>query len=215
MLRAAGFRKLNVLRPASVIGDSVTGYSSTYHGIYLFAQFTWMSQQRAGAARGETWKHPVRLFQTGTEKHHLIPVDVVSKAILTIIGQRDQRGGSYHLTPTQPCTVIELESALSRYFKYQGVRFVDPDARQTAVLNETEKAFYDALSRGKHRYLIGDPSFDCANTLRAVPDWAKVRVCQELLMRIFDFAVQQRFGRTRIARWSPLGGDGNLLPSMR
>jgi hypothetical protein len=185
----------------------VTGYTSTYHGIYLFAQFTWLAQQRAGTLPGQPWHHPVRLFQTGMEKHHLIPVDAVSNASVQIIKQRGCSGASYHLTPIQPCTMFDLEAALAHYFGYDGVRFVSPDGLKTADLNEIERAFYDSLAGGEHRYFVGDPSFDCTNTVKAVPSWANVRVSQEMLTRAFDFAVRRRFRKPRPRRIPARGGD--------
>jgi thioester reductase-like protein len=195
--RSAGFPKLNILRPSSVIGDSQTGYTSTYHGVYLFAQFTYLAQVRAGAKPGEPWNHPVRLFQTGKETHHLVPVDSVSKATVEIVRQQDLAGATYHLTPVKPCTCFELEAALAAYFGYYGVTFADPAELHRAQLNEIEQLFYDAMSRAQHRYLSGDPQFDCSNTIAAVPGWDQLRVKQEDLLRIFDFAVKHRFGKLR------------------
>jgi thioester reductase-like protein len=195
--RNAGFSKLNILRPSSVIGDSQTGYTSTYHGIYLFAQFTYLAHLRSGAEPGEPWLHPVRLFQTGLETHHLVPVDCVSKATVEIVQQEDLAGATYHLTPTVPCNGFEVEDALATYFGYYGVTFVDPSEGGQAELNEMEQMFYDAMSRAQHRYLTGDPQFDCTNTKQVVTDWDQVRVTKEHLLKIFDFAVKQRFGKLR------------------
>jgi thioester reductase-like protein len=195
LLRSAGFRKLNVLRPGSVTGDSTTGFTTSYHGVYLLAQFTWMAQRRAGGTRHSPWRHPVRLFQSGNESHHLIPVDAVSSAIVNIVSQRDRPGATYHITPQQPCTGFEVEAALSRYFGYYGVRFVGAEEASFSDLNEIESLFYEAISRGQHRYFSDDPAFDCTNTLAAVPGWAEMQITQEYLERAFDFAVRHRFGR--------------------
>jgi nucleoside-diphosphate-sugar epimerase len=197
LVHQAGFRKLNVFRPASVTGDSLSGYTLTYHGIYLFAQFTHLARQRSGAAPGERWHHPLRVFQTGEEKHHLVPVDSVSSAIVEILRQRELPGQTYHLTPLRPCSSAELEAAIARYFGYYGLTFAGPRLPDCGALNEIERLFYDAMVRAEHRYFRGDPTFDCTNTLRACPQWSKVRIDEEYLLRTFDFAVRHRFGRVR------------------
>jgi nucleoside-diphosphate-sugar epimerase len=197
LVREAGFRKLNVFRPCSVTGDSQTGFTSTFHGIYLLAQFTYFARQRSGAAAGERWHHPLRVFQTGKELHHLIPVDSVSTAIAAIVRQPELPGQTYHLTPVRPCTSGELESAIASYFGYYGLTFAGPRMPDCEQLNEIERLFYDAMVRAEHRYFRGDPVFDCTNTLRAFPAWAKVHIDQEYLLRTFDYAVRNRFGRAR------------------
>lgn len=198
LIRAAGFEKLNVYRPGSVTGDWLTGATTTYHGVYLFAQFTQLARQRSGAGPGESWHHPVRLFQNGDEAHHLIPVDAVSRAIVTILGQANLAGDTYHLTPDQPCNARELEAALADYFGYHGVTFAGNTCVDRSTMNDVEAIFYDTISRAEHRYAAGDPLFDCTNTKRAVPEWRGSRIDHDYLLRIFDYAVQQRFGRGRV-----------------
>ncbi len=196
----AGFRKTSVYRPGSVTGDSEDGYTLTYHGVYLFVQFTYLAQLRAGAAADERWTHPVRMFQTGAETHHLLPVDVTSAAIVDILRQRDLPSQTYHLTPVAPCTTSELEAALASFFQYDGVRFVGPRQKSHEPLNEIEDLFYGAISEVRNRYFDGDPQFDCTNTLAALPHWSDVGVDQEYLLKIFEYAVRHRFGKTSAKR---------------
>src|SRR5262249_9435936 len=48
LVRSADFLDcLTVYRPAVVIGDAVTGYTSTYHGLYSYLYFAWMLSQYA------------------------------------------------------------------------------------------------------------------------------------------------------------------------
>lgn len=198
LVRAAGFEKLNVFRPGSVTGDWLTGATTTYHGVYLFAQFTQLARQRSGVEDGQQWHHPVRLFQNGDEAHHLIPVCAVSRAIVAILRQRELPGETYHLTPDVACNARELEAALADYFGYHGVTFAGNHCVDRATMNEVEQIFYDTISRAEHRYSAGDPHFDCTNTKRAVPEWRGSRIDHDYLLRIFDYAVQQRFGRGRV-----------------
>lgn len=197
LIRKAGFDRLSVYRPSSVTGDSQTGYTSTYHGVYLVAQFTHMAQQRAGGSRERTWHHPVRLYQSGSETHHLVPVDAVSRAIATIASRYDLPSRTYHLVPPRPVSSAEIEAALADYFGYHGVEFVGPDARHAAPHDEMERLFYEAMSRMDHRFFLSDPAFDHSNTRAALTDWPWVSIDHAYLVRIFDFAVRHRFGRGR------------------
>jgi len=197
LLRAAGFDSLTVLRPGAVTGDSRTGYTSTYHGFYHYVQFTYLAALRAGAGEGERWHHPVRLFQTGEEGHHLIPVDLTSKAIAAVVADPAFHGRTYHVTPPKPVTAAQLEAALAEYFRYDGVTFAGPVEAPPADLSEIERLFYGALAGVEHRYIHGDPAFDCSNTCEAVPGWAGLELDHAYLVRAIDFAVRHRFGRRK------------------
>lgn len=198
LLREQGFRRLSIFRPCSVTGDSRTGYTSTFHGIYWFAQFTALARMRYSGSGTEPWHHDVRIFKTGGEMHHLVPVDWVSRAIVALHRDPTQPGGVYHLTPLKATTLADLKAALEDYFHFYGVEFVpcQPDA----VLNETEELFYSGLSAMGHRYLDGDPAFDCSRTRAALPWWSDVVITHDYLLRIFDYAERHRYGRGRRGR---------------
>jgi hypothetical protein len=99
-----------------------------------------------------------------------------------------------------PCTTGELEAALAEFFRYEGVRFVGPRTADAAPLNDIEELFYGAISEVRNRYFDGDPRFDCTNTLRALPRWADYRVDAEYLLKVFEYAVRHRFGKTSAKR---------------
>ena len=158
----------------------------------------YLAALRAGAGDGERWHHPVRLFQSGQEGHHLIPVDLTSRAIAAVVADRRWHGRTYHVTPPQPVTAEQLEAALSDYFRYDGVRFAGQVTAPPADLSEIEQLFYSALAGVEHRYVHGDPSFDCSNTCEAVPGWADLSIDHDYLVRAIDFAVRHRFGRRAV-----------------
>lgn len=200
MLHSAGFEKLTVCRPGSVVGDSRTAFTSTYHGLYLYVQFTWLAQQRAAGSKKHLWQHPVRLAQDGSETHHLVPLEWAAQAASRIIQNKALHGQTYHLTPQNPITARELERALSSYFNYEGVRFVKPEDMGHEEPSETETLFYASLKGAEHRYLAGDAVIDCSNTLSALPDLPCPTLDQETLEKLFHYAVTERFGRLKKRR---------------
>ena len=78
LVRAADFRRLTVYRPATIVGDSRTGYTSTYHGLYSYLQFVWMLRQYADLEPDGRWHADARLNLTGDEVRNLVTVDWVS-----------------------------------------------------------------------------------------------------------------------------------------
>lgn len=197
-LRTLGFPCLRFFRPCFVSGDSQSGYTSTYHGIYWFAQFTALAQMRANAASGLRWHHDVRIFKDAQERHHMIPVDAVSRAIVELHTQPDLGSGTYHLTPSQATTLGEIERALSEYFHYHGVEFAE--CVPATAMNEMESLFYEGLKATGHRYLDGDPTFDCSQTRKHLPWWESIQIDHDYLLRIFDFADRHRYGKGKKRR---------------
>lgn len=201
VLAEAAVGRLMIFRPCFVGGDSVTGYSSSFHGIYWFALFTAMARLRAGAGPGERWHHDVRIFRPRSLPHYMIPVDHVSRAVVELHADESAPDGAYHLTPPRSFDIGLVESALRRHYGYEGVRFAEPV--DPSEWNETEHLFYDGLKAIGHRYLDGDPTFDCAKTLARLPWWRDVSIDEDYLVRLFAYADAVRFGRGP-ARRKPL-----------
>lgn len=204
VLEGAGFAELKIFRPCFVGGDTATGYTSTFHGVYWFALFTALARMRAGAEPSEPWRHDVRIFRDPDERHYIVPVDAVSRAIVELHEDPTAPTGAYHLTPLRPATLALLESALRNHYGYEGVRFAAPTDPET--WNETEHMFYDGLKAVGHRYLDGDPIFDCSKTVEHLPWWQSVETHEEYFSRLFAYADAVRFGRGPVRKKQPVPG---------
>jgi nucleoside-diphosphate-sugar epimerase len=193
---AAGVDSLTVYRPSIVVGDSRTGYTNSYHNIYLFLQFTHILSQTTTRQVDGRWHHPVRLTFSGDEVLNLVPVDWVAGAISRIVQTPALHGRTYHLTHPEPTTCGVMEAALSRYFNYYGVEFVGPHGIPPGEATELEQMFYSALA-AHDSYWNEHPDFDCGNTKAALPEWPCPRIDVSNLLRLFEFASRHHFGKKR------------------
>jgi thioester reductase-like protein len=197
LVRSATFLdRLTVYRPAIVVGDSVTGYTATYHGLYSYLQFAWVLRQYATLEEDGRWHAPVRLNLTGDEPRNLVPVDWVSAVITHLVLSPRHHGRTYHLTPLQPVTARQIEEAMSSHFNYYGPTFVGPAALAPGDLNELEKTFYEYVSRYEP-YWAEEPVFDCTNTRAAAPHLPCPPTDAPLIGRLIDYAIQDRWGKRR------------------
>lgn len=195
MVRRAGFLdSLTVYRPSIVVGDSQTGYTNSYHNIYLFLQFTHILSQGAERDAAGRWHHPVRLAFSGEEELNLVPVDWVGAAIAHLVQTPGCQGRTYHLTHPQPTTCGQMEQALARYFNYYGVRFVGTEGIPPGEANELEQMFYASLA-AHDSYWLQHPKFDCRHALAALAHLPCPTIDVEYLLRLFEFAVRHRFGK--------------------
>jgi nucleoside-diphosphate-sugar epimerase len=195
LVRGASFlERLTVYRPATIVGDSRTGYTSTYHGLYSYLQFVWTLRQYADLEPDGRWHAPIRLNVTGDEPRNLIPVDWVSAVMTRILTQPALHGRTYHLAPPRPVTARELEAAMADVFQFHGPTFVGPEALRHAELNDLEKGFYEYVSRYAP-YWAREPVFDCTNTTAAATDLPCPQLDRPLLRRLTEFAIQDQWGK--------------------
>jgi nucleoside-diphosphate-sugar epimerase len=196
LVRSAPFLdSLTVYRPATIVGDSQTGYTATYHGLYSYFQFAWMLRQYANLQPDGRWHVSLRINLTGDECRNLIPVDWVSAVTTHLLLNPEHHKQTYHLTPLEPVTARQIEEAMSEHFGYYGPAFVGPDGL-AGPLNEVEQKFYDYVERYAP-YWSKEPVFDCTNTRTAAPHLPCPQIDSACLHRLMEFAIQDRWGKRR------------------
>lgn len=200
LVRSADFLdSLTVYRPAVIVGDSQTGFTTTYHGLYAYFQFAWLSAQTWPLEPDGRRYGPMRLNLTGDEGRNLIPVDWVSDVISYLVRHPRHHGNTYHLTPTDPVLARAIAEAMAAYFNFYGHEFAGRDAFADGDMTETEQLFYSFLDRYQP-YWESEPTFDCSNTLDAAPHLPCPLLDVPTLHRLIDFAIEDRWGKGRHKR---------------
>jgi thioester reductase-like protein len=198
LVRAASFLdKPTVYRPSIIIGDSETGYTTTFHGFYaplkivqaLANQIDFDFEKIDGAPL------VAALNLTGTERKNYVPVDWVSRMIVLLAGRPELRGRTFHLTTKSPTSIAltcqVMEQALREYAQNRAP--TKPTRSQTGSL---EKTFVGQMETYR-AYWRDDPQFDCRNTLEAAPEWPCPLVDRDMLLRTACFAYRTNFGWPR------------------
>ncbi len=185
---------LTVYRPAMIVGDSRTGYTATYHGLYPYFQFAWIVGQYAPVGPDGRWHAPLRLNLTGDERRNLVPIDWVSDVVAHLLLHPNHHGRTYHLTPTAPVTARQIEEAMCTRLGYYGTSFAGPEALNQGSLNDFEKQFYEYVSTYQP-YWNEEPVFDCTNTLAAAPHLPSPVIDVPFLHRLMDYAIDDRWGK--------------------
>ncbi len=188
--QAAGLRT-TIYRPSVIVGDSRTGYTSTYQGLYRFIE---LAARLAATSNQGTRSLPVRLPFTGDEPRDLVPVDWVSRAIIHLVARPACHGRTYHLTAREPVPVQRIKEVAGQILRVVGAEWAGPDG--PADPTSLERLLLDRL----HDYLPyrhGDPAFDRRHTAAALPDLPPPPVDDALLARLIRFAEADRWGRGR------------------
>jgi thioester reductase-like protein len=177
-----------IYRPSVIVGDSRTGFTSVYQGFYRLME---LADKLAVAADGRR-TFPLRLPLTGEEPRNLVPVDWVAQAMVQIVNRPQRHGRTYHLVAREPVRAAELKEIAVELLGIDGVRWAGtgPLEAPTAL----EEMFLDHI-REYWPYFRADPTFDCRQTVAALPDLPPPRLDRALLARLIQFGIADRWGR--------------------
>jgi thioester reductase-like protein len=208
-VRAIDFAEhVTVYRPAVISGDSVTGYTNTYHGIYLYLRLMAMLVPTQPLGDDGFRNTPLRLSMTGKEFRNLVPVEWVSSVMVRIFENKDARGGTYHLAPDKRITSGEMIGWCGEYFKFTGVEYRGYDfaPEGTSGYATDPKWEFERMVRpnmGTYQpYERDDNVFDLTNMKRLAGDIVCPEIDRKILHRYLDFAVDDRWGKKRQAKLS-------------
>ena len=194
---------VTVYRPAVISGDSVTGYTNTYHGLYLYLRLMalMIPPQPIGA---DGWRHlPIRLRMDGTESRNIIPVDWVSAVTVRLFETPEARDGTYHLAPDKKMTSGDMIGWCEGYFQAKGAEFCGHDFVHDEASRDGDKDQW-MLERllmenmGTYEpYERTDNTFDMTNTKRFAGDIVCPEIDQTVIRRYIDFGNEDRWGKGR------------------
>lgn len=181
-----------IYRPGIIIGDSQTGFTTTYHGFYAALQLAHTIVQAFPCNEtGLVGGHAVRLALNGNETKHLVPVDWVSQVMVHIIRHPEWHGRTYHLTPRHPVTARLIRDVLEAAVGFYGATFAGAGQRPEGC-TEPEALFYEHI-RVYNSYWRMDPEFDRTNTELAAPHLPCPDVDRSLLLRLSRQAIERGF----------------------
>ncbi|HET6426012.1 MAG TPA: SDR family oxidoreductase [Planctomycetaceae bacterium] len=194
LVREADFiEQPTVYRPAIIIGDSQTGYTTTYHGFYAALQLAHTLSQTlhrdddTGLIAGQS----VRLSLDGHETKNLVPVDWVSSAMTHIILHREWHGQTYHLTPKHPVTMRLIRDVLEHSIGFYGAQLCGSGFMPSDP-TDVEALFHEHI-RIYNSYWRMDPEFDRTNIERATAHIPCPEVDRTMLLRLSRVAIQGGF----------------------
>lgn len=107
---------ITIHRPAVVCGDSKTGETAKYDGIYYLIHYL------------RKWPSVLKLFNIGNREVtlNLVPVDFVVDSIAALVREPRAIGKTIHLADPDPLTTHALFNTIARFLKGRGSRITVP-----------------------------------------------------------------------------------------
>ena len=192
MVRAADFLdSLTVYRPAIIIGDSQTGYTTTFHGFYTPLRIVHGVSRKLPLRNGARMLlEPLGLL--GNEFKNFVPVDWVASIICHVMSNQKYHGSTYHLTPRNAVDVETMYDQVSEAIS----QFSPPRPNSESGLldfKELTEMFVDQMTSYRS-YWRDDPVFDTTNLVAVAPHLPCPRIDKEMLKRTCKYAIENNFG---------------------
>lgn len=187
---------LTIYRPAVIAGDSQTGYTSTYHGLYMYLQLMAVLVQNTEPDEHGVRHTNIRLNMTGDEPRNIVPVDWVSAVISYLVTHRETHGETYHLSPIERVTPRQIIEAGYRYFNSRGVEYCGAEHNSSEWVSRAERATYDNKTMYES-YEHSDPIFDNSNLLRNAPHLPCPAIDEAMLQKFLKYGEEDRWGRRK------------------
>ncbi len=196
--RAPHLQQTTIYRPAVIAGDSQTGYTNTYHGLFMYLQLMCVLARNTEPGPDGVRHTDLELHISGDEPRNVIPVDWTSRVLCQLFRNPAAHGRTFHLAPQQRMTARQMIEAGYTYFNSTGVTFAAPSAQpQTSSGNMGQDVFQ---SSGMYRaYEASDPEFDTTNLEKFAGHLPCPEIDEAMLHRFMKYGEEDRWGKRRAA----------------
>jgi nucleoside-diphosphate-sugar epimerase len=192
-------------RPAIIVGDSQTGFTTSFHGFYATLHLTYTLKKSMNAEMGHDPSKPTRITLDGNECKNFVPVDWVSAVTTHVVTNREFHGQTYHLTPETSVSATEVKQVLDLAIGFEGSVFHGA-GKPVDDPSEIEQLFYEHI-RVYNSYWRDDPRFDGTNTRQAAPHLPCPTLDFEMLLMMANKAIEMDF------RWKDKVPAANVAAS--
>ncbi len=196
MVRSAKFiDSLTVFRPAIIVGDSVTGYTTTYHGFYAPIKILAPLIDPKTVDLDSVVVFGSAIGMNPDDNKNFVPVDWVSKIITTVVRNPKLHDSCYHLTGGNRVKIGEMSRCIASgimEYKKDG-KTIDMSAGAGFEIEKLLTLFQEQMTVYQ-AYWKDDPIFDMTNTCRAVPQFPPVKLDEKLMKNLVRFAIESHFG---------------------
>ncbi len=178
-------------RPAIIVGDSQTGFTTSFHGFYATLHLTYTLKKSMNAEMGHDPSKPTRITLDGNECKNFVPVDWVSAVTTHVVTNREFHGQTYHLTPESSVSATEVKQVLDLAIGFEGSVFHGA-GKPVDDPSEIEQLFYEHI-RVYDSYWRDDPKFDGTNTRNAAPHLPCPTIDFDMLLMMANKAIEMDF----------------------
>jgi thioester reductase-like protein len=194
MVRQADcFDTTTIYRPSIIVGDSQTGYTSTYHGFFAALRIghTLLTRVAIGATSGRALLKLLGIDPDASK--NFVPVDWVAAVIARGVQSLEARGSTFHVTHPNPLPMSFVAEVVQEAVESYSIAATpdDPDLCDEEWFAENMRTQLDVYQR----YFRNDPVFDTTQMRSIAGDIPCPTLDEDSLMRMSKFAISHDFGK--------------------
>lgn len=189
IVRQAFGDRATIYRPSVIIGDSQSGFTSTYRGFYTAVQISWLISRTSGATASRDFIHNLGFGVDDCK--NLVPVDWVSRAITSIVQDSSLVGRVFHITNPNLTPTATIEKAICTAIE-QSTPSIGPANSSGRRLTHSKIGLQSGMDVYRS-YFRTDPLFDSRNTEAALPTDPCPIVDRSMLVRLCRWAMDAKF----------------------
>jgi nucleoside-diphosphate-sugar epimerase len=175
-----------ILRPAIIVGDSVTGAIRKFDTLYTVVRLT-----AAGLVRTMPGDYGATL--------DIVPIDWVADAVVAALEKFElARGRTLHLTSGLPTTLRDVNDVCAEFPSFHVPRYVPRHVFDTSEMKPLERRYYDEVVKLYESYLTRQVRF-ARDATHAIFPRAPGASGKTLLRRIFGYAIAAGYFAPRAA----------------
>ena len=187
------FDTSTIYRPSIIVGDSETGYTSTYHGFFAALRIghTLLTRVAIGVTNGRALLKLLGIDPDASK--NFVPVDWVAAVIGRGVQSQDARGSTFHVTHPNPLPMSFVAEMVQEAVESYSIPATpdDPDLCDEEWFAENMRTQLDVYQR----YFRNDPVFDRTQTLGIANDIPCPKLDEDCLLRMSKFAISHDFGK--------------------
>jgi thioester reductase-like protein len=211
IVRSANFlKRLTVYRPSIVVGDSITGFTTTFHGFYAVLKLahTMVCRLPMGSTSGRNLL--LALGMNGSERKNFVPVDWVTNVFDHIFSHPQLHGETYHLTTPQPPLLTDFVDMVQDAVETWSTLAHEQDPQRA-----DEEWFFKHYANEVQiyrAYLQDDPQFDSSHTQSAAPHLPCPVLDRDLMLFLARYAILSRFGKRKVTQNMLVSAESDTKP---
>jgi nucleoside-diphosphate-sugar epimerase len=182
----------SVYRPSIVIGDSRSGRTTHFHGVYAFIRALWAGIERLRRRMPTSGpvNLPLRVLGVESQTLNFVPIDYVVDGMVSMSRRVDSVGATYHLANPYATENRLWLHTICRLLRVEGVQLVGENAFSKTPMTKLEALFQKQMAF-YYQYLQGEPRFDCRRALDALKNTGIEcpRVTVELINKMIGWYV--------------------------
>jgi nucleoside-diphosphate-sugar epimerase len=185
-----------IFRPSVVVGDSVTGETTSFNMVYIpwsgieLAKRKYLKENNIQDENARMHM-PMRIYGDPNTTLNIIPIDSAVN-MLNLLGKRENVGKTFHVTNPKDTTMEDLREAICKALNIEGVVYC-PNLISENGLNAIER-LYLRRTKQYHCYMMNDdPKFDMTNSTEygfKIP-----APTPQLMERLIRYGISRNWGK--------------------